>query len=177
LAGDVDGNNAVTIDDFRANRVVQFFGAADAGYSPRHDVDGNGAINIVDWAEIRRRIGTNLPAPAPAASSAASIVSASIVSLATPSHPPAVAAPGDRPALRLSSRAVDRAVSEAVDEAAAGGILSSRDRAAGTLDGFGSRLLRATRGRRATLASTASFADRPNAVDLALADAAVGATH
>ena len=82
LPGDVDGSGQVTSADLRSNLAFQFKGVGQAGYSAAHDLDGNGAINILDWARIRDRIGSTLPAGnpptggSPPASSPAAVVAA-----------------------------------------------------------------------------------------------------
>jgi hypothetical protein len=80
LPGDVDGSGQVSSADLRSNLAFQFKGVGQAGYSAAQDLDGNGAINIQDWARIRDRIGGTLPAGnpptsgSPPASSPAAVV-------------------------------------------------------------------------------------------------------
>jgi hypothetical protein len=121
LSGDVDGSGGVTIDDFRSNFAAQFKGAGQPGYSPRHDVNGDGAISIVDWATIRRQIGNVLPPPSPAAAPAV-IAVPRIPHLAGSVVADAVASTAARPVQtglsatrRLASSAVDRALDGALD--------------------------------------------------------------
>lgn len=49
LAGDVDGNNFVNIDDFDLLSDSFFIGAGDPGFNAAADFDGNGFINIDDF--------------------------------------------------------------------------------------------------------------------------------
>ena len=85
LAGDVDGSGQTNRADLQANLARQFTAPGQPLYSGLHDVDGNAAINILDWAAIRDRSGATLPAgepsgspvaPSPVAADAAFAVSA-----------------------------------------------------------------------------------------------------
>jgi hypothetical protein len=68
VPGDVDASGQVTQADFRANFARQFKGLGQAGYAVEHDLDGNGAINVRDWALVHGQMGATLPAGDPPAS-------------------------------------------------------------------------------------------------------------
>jgi hypothetical protein len=70
LPGDVDRNRVVDRADLRANLDSQFTALGSAQYSVFDDLDGDGAINILDWSRIRDR----LPTMAPSASAPAAVV-------------------------------------------------------------------------------------------------------
>jgi hypothetical protein len=66
LPGDVSSsaNSAaaeVGAEDFRAVLDRQFLNALNATYQAIADLDGNGAINVLDLARLRDRIGESLP--------------------------------------------------------------------------------------------------------------------
>jgi hypothetical protein len=65
LPGDVvvaeNGMPGVGVDDFRAVLDRQFLSALDAAYLATADLDGDGAINILDLAQVRDRRGNTLP--------------------------------------------------------------------------------------------------------------------
>lgn len=69
LVGDMNDDDAVTLDDVYANRTLQFRNSTDAAYDPRHDIDGSGVINFIDMVHVRNATGGSLPAgsPSPAA--------------------------------------------------------------------------------------------------------------
>ena len=92
LAGDVDHSGQTNRADLQANLARQFTAPGQALYDSVHDVDGNAAINILDWAAIRDRSGATLPAgepsgsppaPSPVAADAALAVSSSRQSTAS----------------------------------------------------------------------------------------------
>jgi hypothetical protein len=75
LPGDVNQSGAVDPADFRANLDRQFSGIGSPSYSVLHDTDGNGAINIQDWQNVRLALGETLPpSPSPASAPAAVVV-------------------------------------------------------------------------------------------------------
>jgi hypothetical protein len=116
LPADVNQSAAVDSGDLRASLDRQFTAAGQANYDPRFDLDGNGAINILDWAAVRDRIGTTLPtgAPSPSAAPEAAAPEAVVVADARPRAS----------AVRLSQAAVDRAIAESHDPPAAASIAS-----------------------------------------------------
>jgi hypothetical protein len=71
LPGDANQNRAVDGSDFQAMLQSAFNGAAHAPYNPRRDLDGNGAINALDFHAQLSRQGTTLPAGNPPGSPAA----------------------------------------------------------------------------------------------------------
>jgi hypothetical protein len=60
----------VDVTDFAASRVAQFSGIGGAGYNIFLDTDTNGAINVLDWQNVLIGMGSTLPGPSPAPSSA-----------------------------------------------------------------------------------------------------------
>ena len=78
LPGDVNQNRVVDGNDFQSMLQATFNGTANAAYRPLRDLDGNGAINILDLHAQLSRQGTTLPAgnppPSPPAPSAPAAV-------------------------------------------------------------------------------------------------------
>jgi len=115
LPGDVNLSGAVDQADFRANLDRQFGGIGSAGYSVFHDTDGNGAINIQDWQNVRLAMGDTLPpTPSPASAPAAAVVSGNH---STRTAPDRQAPLRTHAVARLSRTAIDHIVSTSADSA------------------------------------------------------------
>jgi hypothetical protein len=112
LPGNVNAAGGVDAVDLRAALDRQFTAAGQPNYDPRYDLDGNAAINILDWAMIRDAVGSNLPTgnPSPPAPDAAVVVARR-------------ASTGTSPQIRAS--AIDRAVVQVVQEREATHALTS----------------------------------------------------
>jgi len=64
LAGDIDGNNVINLQDFSALSSTFNLQEGDAGYDARADLDGNGAINLQDFSVLSgnfNEIGAEVP--------------------------------------------------------------------------------------------------------------------
>jgi hypothetical protein len=122
LPGDVNQTASVDGNDLRAALDRQFTAVGQANYDARFDLDGNGAINILDWAAVRDRMGTSLPAgsPSPAAPDAALAVLASEFSRRNNDGSP----PMRTSSFRVRQAAVDRALAESHDPSAIGSLAS-----------------------------------------------------
>jgi hypothetical protein len=83
LPGDVSQNRVVDGNDFQAIVQAAQNGAAHAAYRPLRDLDGNGAINVLDLHSQLSRQGTTLPAGNPPSSPPAPSAPASVVVAAT----------------------------------------------------------------------------------------------
>ena len=75
LPGDADRDGDVDLDDVLAVRDRQGTSTTNPGtapntYSPYHDLDGNGAINVFDTVQAKYREGTTLPTGRPGAPAA-----------------------------------------------------------------------------------------------------------
>jgi hypothetical protein len=64
LAGDVDGNNAVTIIDFSILRASFGLAQGQTGYDARADLNENGAVDILDFSLLRANFGLAGPVTA-----------------------------------------------------------------------------------------------------------------
>ncbi|MEX2186351.1 MAG: lamin tail domain-containing protein [Pirellulales bacterium] len=144
LVGDVNDDDSVALDDVFADRALQFRSTTTSEYDPRHDVDGNGIINVVDMIHVRNGIGATLPsgAPSPAAAVVAAVRGAVGNSLRSATTPVLRAATRRL----LASVAVDRLIVNAASTAADKRSLDSRSPRARRLTMFtdvaaGGRLL------------------------------------
>lgn len=68
LAGDANRDGAVDAADVVHLAVNGFVDASHASYDVRHDLDGDGVVNVIDAAMARDRFGAALPAGEPGAS-------------------------------------------------------------------------------------------------------------
>jgi hypothetical protein len=90
------------------NLARQFTAIGQPLYDGLHDLDGNGAINILDWAAVRDRMGAALPAGNPGGSPAAP----------SPIAADAAMAVSAREVVRPSSATLRAAIRRAVSEPA-----------------------------------------------------------
>ncbi|MEX2186849.1 MAG: Ig-like domain-containing protein [Pirellulales bacterium] len=103
LPGDVNRDATVGLADVAASVAAGFLATTDAGYSPLHDVDGNGAVNYVDAILVRNSIPSSVSSP-----SAAAIVAAASDRLPAPTRRGiALRAPA-----AVRAAAIDRAIVE-----------------------------------------------------------------
>jgi hypothetical protein len=140
LAGDANRDGQVNTSDVAHLAQNGFVDALHANYDARHDLDGNGVVNVVDAVLARDRIGASLPTGEPQA----------------PPSPDATAVPS--PAAAIIARAAGRPASTLGDTTArARGRRSmsidadSADRAVGQIWSENSMRLRGMRLRRIDL--------------------------
>jgi hypothetical protein len=68
LAGDANRDGTVNFGDLVHLIEHGFVSAMDDNFDPRHDLDGNGIVNVVDVVLARNRLGTALPTGEPGGS-------------------------------------------------------------------------------------------------------------
>jgi hypothetical protein len=122
LPGDVNQNRVVDGNDFQAIVQATFNGAASAGYRPLRDLDGNGAINVLDLHSQLSRQGTTLPAGNPPPSPPAPSAPAAVVRAASPTNPRVTVLRQPRP----SPVAVDHVLRDDGNSTDSGTILRAR---------------------------------------------------
>jgi hypothetical protein len=66
-AGDINGDGTVNLTDRTANLAHQFTSIGDANYDAKHDLTGDGVINMIDLLMLQQRFDNSLPAPSAAA--------------------------------------------------------------------------------------------------------------
>ena len=64
LAGDVDGNNSITIIDFSILRASFGLSEGQTGYDARADLNANGTVDILDFSLLRTNFGLAGPVTA-----------------------------------------------------------------------------------------------------------------
>jgi hypothetical protein len=117
LPGDADLSRAVNMLDFHAIRQAAFNSSASAAYNPRRDLDGNGAINVLDLHADLLRQGATLPTGNPPGSPEPPSAPLAVIAEVREWEGESVRAHGIRAATRaLSPADVDQVFSESVNQ-------------------------------------------------------------